>query len=253
VTLAIDPGLVTAFVLALVRASAWVLIAPPFNARGIPARVKIGLAAALALAIAPGVATGPMPLDTAGFVNALLTQVFAGLTLGFLTYLLLSAVQAAGSLIDVVAGYSIATLYDPLSDAAVPVFGRFYQVVAIALLFAVDGHILLVRGFMRSFDAVPITGVQLAHVDRVLTHDLGVFFVSAIEIAAPVVAVMFVTELALGVLSRAAPQMNIFALGFTVRVFVVLGIVAVALPLVLPAMRHLVEQAITQGAALFGS
>jgi len=252
VTFEIDPALVTGFVLALVRASAWVMVSPPFSTRGIPARVKIGLAAALALAAAPHVAGGggELPLATGAFVGAVVTQVVMGVLLGFMTLVLFSAVQAAGSLIDLFAGYSIATVYDPLSDTSTAVFGRFYNLVALTLLFATGAHLLLVRGFLTSFDAPALAMGDLGEVGRVLSHDLGVFFVAAVEIAVPVVAVLFMTEIALGLLARAAPQMNVFNLGFAARVVVALGFAALTLPLVGPALHNLVDLALRQGAGL---
>ncbi len=249
-TFTIDPALVTGFVLALVRATAWVLVAPPFSTRGIPARVKVGIAAALALAAAPHAAAAELPLSTGGFVGALIAQVTVGLLLGFLTMMLFAALQAAGSLIDLFAGYSIASIYDPLSDASAAVFGRFYNLVAVTLLFAIDGHLLLARGFLTSFEAVGLQLSDLGRIGELLTHDLGLFFVAAVEVAAPVVAVLFLTELALGVLARAAPQMNVFNLGFAARVIVALGFAAVTLPLVAPALRTLVATALRQTALL---
>ncbi|MCZ7527723.1 MAG: flagellar biosynthetic protein FliR [Acidimicrobiia bacterium] len=243
--LSVDPALVTGFVLGLVRASAWVFVAPPFSTRAIPIRVKVGLAAALALAAAPRVGEEPLPLDTASFVGALVLQVAVGLALGFLTLMLVSAVQAAGSLVDLFGGYSIATVYDPLADASAAVFGRFYQLLAVTLLFALDAHLLLVRGFLASFEAVPTSGLDLGDLNRVLTRDLGVFFAAAIEVAAPVLAVLFVAEIAMGLLARAAPQMNVFALGFSVRVVVALLLVGVSIPLLVPALENLVGRAVS--------
>jgi flagellar biosynthetic protein FliR len=228
-TFQIDPVAVTAFVLGLVRATAWVFASPPFNAKGVPGRVKIGIAAALALAAAPNVTQANIPLDTGGFIGALMTQVLVGLGLGFVTMLLFAAMQAAGSMIDMFAGFSIAQVY-----------GRFYQLLATTLLFALDGHLLLVKGFMTSFEAVPTSGLQLGDFSRLLTHDLSLFLVAAVEVAAPVLGVLFVAEVALGLLARAAPQMNIMNFAFGFRIVVALLLVGVAIPLVGPAVSNLI-------------
>jgi flagellar biosynthetic protein FliR len=240
VTFTIDPVAVTAFVLGLVRATAWVFAAPPFNAKGIPGRVKIGIAAALALAAAPTVTKAHVPLDTGGFIGALVTQVMVGLALGFVTMLLFAAIQAAGSLIDMFAGFSIAQVYDPLSQSTAAVFGRFYQLLATTLLFVTGGHLLLIRGFLTSFAAVPTSGLRLNDLGSLLTHDLSLFLVAAIEIAAPVLGVLFLAEVALGLLARAAPQMNIMNFAFGFRIVVALLLVGVALPLVAPALSNLI-------------
>jgi flagellar biosynthetic protein FliR len=237
----IDPALFTAFFLALVRASAWIFFAPPFNNKSIPTQVKAGLAGALALAAAPTLAH-TVPVDDAGFIGAIVTQAVIGVALALITQLLIAAIAAAGSLIDLFAGYSISSLYDPMADANAAVFGRFYQLVAITLLFAINGHLVLVRGFMTSFEAIGANGFSLNGLGELLTKDLGLFFVSAIEIAAPVLAVLFLTEIAMGLLSRAAPSMNVFELAFPIRVVVALLLVSVSLPLLIPGIRALVEQ-----------
>jgi flagellar biosynthetic protein FliR len=169
-----------------------------------------------------------------------MTQVLVGLGLGFVTMLLFAAIQGAGSLIDMFAGFSIAQVYDPLSQANAAVFGRFYQLLATTLLFALDGHLLLVKGFMTSFEAVPTTGLQLGDFSRLLTHDLSLFLVAAIEVAAPVLGVLFLAEVALGLLARAAPQMNIMNFAFGFRIIVALLLVGVAIPLVGPALSNLI-------------
>lgn len=239
--LAIDPGLFTGFFLALVRASAWVAFAPPFNNKAIPAQTKAGLAAALSLAAAPTLA-GDAQLGNAEFITSMVMQVAVGLALALITQLLIAALQAAGTLVDTFAGYSISTMYDPLADTSAAVFGRMYQLVAITLLFAINGHRVLVRGFLNSFDAIGTGGFEIDKFGSLLTRDLTLFFVAAVEIAAPVLAVLFLTEVAMGLLSRAAPAMNVFALAFPIRVAVALLLVGTSLPLLVPAISRLVGE-----------
>jgi flagellar biosynthetic protein FliR len=244
VTFTFDPVLVSAFALALVRASAWLFVAPPFNTRMIPMPVKAGVAAALALGAAPRIAEARLPMETGPFVGALVVQALVGITLGLLTLFLVSAIQAAGSFIDLFAGFSLSAVLDPMSDAQTSVFGRFYQLVAITLLFTTNAHLVLVNGFFRSFEAVPADGINSATAASLLTDTLGQFLVAALEVAGPVIACLFLTEMALGLLTRAAPQLNIFALAFPMRVVVALVIVAIALPLVGPAVGNLVDRAV---------
>jgi flagellar biosynthesis protein FliR len=244
VTVNFDPIIVTAFFLALVRATAWLFISPPFNSRLMPSGVKAGLAAALALTAAPHIADPKLSLGTAPFFGAVLTQVLVGATLGMLTLLLLSAISIAGSFIDLFAGFSLATQYDPMAGATVSIFGRFYDLVATTLLFVTNAHLILINGFYRSFEAVPASGLTTANIAKLLTDNLGVFFVAAIEVAGPVLACLFLTEVTLGLLARAAPSLNVFSLAFPVRVAVALLLVAVALPLIAPALDNLVHSAV---------
>jgi flagellar biosynthetic protein FliR len=245
VNIQFDPILMTAFFLALVRATAWIFSSPPFNSNMIPTAVKAGIAAALALAIAPHIKDPSLSLDTAPFIGALLSQVLIGLSLGMLTQLLFGAISAGGSLIDLFAGYSLAAVFDPISDHQAATFGRLYELLATTLLFATNAHLILVNGFFRSFEAIPAGAVTPGAVSKLLTDNLGVFLVSAIEVAGPVLACLFLAELTLGLLARAAPSLNVFSLAFPLRVAVALLVVAIALPLIGPALGNLVHASVS--------
>ena len=246
--LTLSPGLLVGFVLAAVRAAAWLFVSPPFNTRLVPTQVKVGLAAALALVTAPRLGTSEVPTEVVPLVVAALVQVGVGVVLGFVGLLLFSAVQAAGDLIDLFGGFTIAAAYDPFSLSQSSVFGRLYQLVAVVLLFAIDGHLLLVRGFVTSFDAVPATGLALGDLSDLLTRGLGVFFLAALEIAGPLLAALFLAEVVLGLLSRAAPHMNVFALSFPFKILLTLLLASVALPLLPGAVSGLLGQVLRAGA-----
>jgi flagellar biosynthetic protein FliR len=245
--------IVLGFVLAVVRAAAWLAVAPPFNTRMVPAQAKVAFAVALAIPVTPAVAAQAPPPEVGPLIVATLLQVGAGLALGFITQLVFAAVQAAGELIDLFAGFTIAATYDPFTNASQAVFGRFYQLLAIALLFAVDGHVLLVKGFLDSFAAMPTGAPDFGSISELLIEDLGMFFLAALEIAAPVLGVLFLTEVALGLLSKAAPQMNVFVLGFPIKILLTLTIVGLTLPLMGNALDRLVTTAISSGNAILGA
>lgn len=238
------------FLFALARTSAWMAIAPPFNTRLIPRLVKIGVAAALAVPMASQLPVDNMSMDTAPFVGQIVLQVFTGLALGFVTMMLFSAFQAAGELIDLAGGFSIMQVFDPYSNDRTSAFGRFYQLIATTILFVLNGHLLLVRGFMRSFEAVPPSGPSFDNLAQLLVRDVGVFMLAALEIAAPLLAALFLAEVALGILAKAAPQMNVFMLGFPFKILLTLLIVVFAVPLLPNAVGNIVERALDSGAAL---
>lgn len=232
-TISTTPAALTAFILVLVRTSAWLVIVPPFGSRVIPTQVKIGLAVALSLPVFPKmIDQAPDTLDVAPFVGAVALQVVIGLALGFLTYLLFAAVQAAGELVDLFGGFTVAPAYDPLGNSQSSTFGRFYQLLVVTLLFVTNGHLLLVNGFMRSFDAIGFQGRPLRDLSELFVGELSTFFVAAIEIAAPLLAALFLAEVALGILSRAAPQMNVFMLGFPAKILLTLVLTGLTLPLI---------------------
>jgi flagellar biosynthetic protein FliR len=245
VTFQFDPVVLTAFALALVRAAAWLFFSPPFNTRMIPTSVKAGIAASFALCAAPRIAAaGDVPTSTAGFLGALLTQVLIGVSLGLLTTVLVNALQAAGSLVDLFAGFSLAATYDPINGSQVAIFGRFYELLAITILFTSNAYLILVSGWFRSFEVVPASGLEITDIADMFTKNLGQFFIAAIEVAGPVLACLFLSELMLGVLSRAAPSLNVFSLAFPLRVLIALIVVGLALPLIGPAIGNLVNDAV---------
>lgn len=249
-TIEIAPALVSGYLLAMVRAAAWVFVCPPFGNRTVPTTVKVGLAAALALVVGPRLADQAVPLEAGPLLTAAVLQVAAGLALGFLGVLLFATFSFAGGLIDLVSGYSVAQLFDPGTSAPVSIFGQFYGVLATTLLFAIDGHLLLVRGFLTSFTAAPLTHLSTDALAELLTGDLALFFVAALEIAAPLLAALFLAEAALGLLSRAAPQMNVFQLGLPVKILVTLTLAGLAIPILPDAVSGMANQVVRQGVGL---
>lgn len=249
-TIEIAPALVSGYLLAMVRAAAWVFVCPPFGNRTVPTTVKVGLAAALALVVGPRLAEQAVPLEVGPLLTAAVLQVAAGLALGFLGVLLFATFSFAGGLIDLVSGYSVAQLFEPGTTAPVSIFGQFYGVLATTLLFAIDGHLLLVRGFLTSFTAAPLTHLSIDSLAKLLTGDLALFFVAALEIAAPLLAALFLAEAALGLLSRAAPQMNVFQLGLPVKILVTLTLAGLAIPILPDAVSGMANQVVRQGLGL---
>ena len=143
------------FVLALVRALAWLMIVPPFGNRAVmPTIATIGLAMSLALVVAPHVAGADVPLTLPSLIGAVAIQVLTGATLGFLVQVLLGAVTAAGSMADLFGGMVLPPSIDPLSTNQTPMLGQFYEQVAVVLLFAGNGELIIVDGFLRSFNSV---------------------------------------------------------------------------------------------------
>jgi flagellar biosynthesis protein FliR len=253
VTFELTTDAISGYLLALVRAAAWVAVSPPFGTRMVPVQVKVGFAAALSLALGPKLAAHGVPLEAGPLISAAVLQLGAGLALGFLAVLLFSAVQAAGNLIDLFSGLTMASVLDPMTSSTAAVFGRFYQLLATTLLFAINGHVMLVRGFLTSFEAAPLTSLDLATMGQLLTQDLAMFFLAAIEIAAPLLAALFLAEVVLGLLARAAPQMNVFVVGMPFKILVTLTLAGLAVPLLPGAIENLVTQIVRDGFGLMGA
>jgi flagellar biosynthesis protein FliR len=241
--LAAGEQLLAAFVLALARTGAFVLVTPPFNTRAVPTQARVALALALALPLtAPLEATAPR-LSSGELVLRLVVQVVTGLALGFFVLIAVAAVQAAGDLIDLVGGFNSSLALDPLMLTQTSVFGRLHQMVAVTVLFAADGHLMVIHGLSRSLQAMPDPAISWDAFGRALLGDVTGLLASALQIAAPILAAMLVADVSLGLLTRAAPALNAFALAFPVKILFTLllvGLVVVRLP---DAVHDLVQHA----------
>lgn len=232
--------------LGAVRSAAWLLISPPFNTRMIPGQIKAVLAVALALPVAPQLSRDLPDLTVPALIGAVVLQVVTGAALGFLTYLAFAAVQAAGDLIDIFGGFALAAAYDPLSMSQNSVFGKIHQLLALTLLFVTNAHLLVIRGFLSSYDVIPVTdGVDISRLGRSLIGGIDDFFVAALEIAAPLIAVLFLADVGLGLLTRVSPQLNAFSLGFPIKIFITLALIGFTFPL-LPSVVEGVAEAGTR-------
>ena len=232
--------------LASARAGAWLAVCPPFSTRGIPVVVKGLLSVAIAVPMTPLVARQlPTPVTTPVIIAGLVEQVAIGMALGFVSLLLFSALQSAGNLLDLFGGFSLAFSIDPFGYQGNAVFGRFYNIMATALLFGTDAHQMVLRGFTLSYKAVPRNGnLSWEVLSRTVTVGMGEMFVAALQIAGPLVAVLFATDISLGLLSRAAPALNPFNLGFPAKILLTLAILGSALTLLPSAIASLTDKAV---------
>ncbi len=238
---------VEAVMLAGVRLTAFLVIAPPFSFAGIPARIKAMLGIGLAIAVAPRVTQGYTTLDTGPFLVAIVMQLIVGLFLGFLVMMAFSAVQSAGNLIDLFGGFQLAQAFDPQSLVNGAQFTRLFHMAALALLFSTDGYQLILAGLMRSFDAIPVNlTLSAAPNPEILVTAFSQLFLSALQIAGPMIIVLFLADVGLGLLTRVAPAINAFALGFPLKILITVvfaGVVFLALPRVVSAITQDVLQA----------
>ncbi|WP_433792344.1 flagellar biosynthetic protein FliR [Actinoplanes sp. CA-252034] len=242
-----------AIMLGAVRTGAWMMVCPPLNSRLIPGQVKALLSVGLTLPMAPYLTTTVPSLETRDLIFAAALQVFVGASLGFFTLMLFSAIQAAGDLLDLFSGFTLASTYDPFSQSSASIFGRFYNLVALTLLFAGDGHQMILRGFLQSFRTLPLDATfSTETLSRLLLEGIGEMFVAAVQIAGPLIAVLFLADVALGLLNRVAPALNAFQLGFPIKIFLVVTLSGIAIAMLPGALDTLVEKAVTVVVRLSG-
>lgn len=207
---------IAAFFYPLARILALIAAAPPFSNAAVPLRVKAALGLALALALAPALPAIPAisPASGAGLM-LLAQQMLIGATMGFAFRLVISAIDFAGELIGLQMGLGFATFYDPNNTAQTPVISEFLSLLGLLVLLSMNGHLMMLATLLRSFEALPIGASLLgAGSWSNLAHAGAIIFASGLMLALPVVCALLITNVALGVLTRAAPQLNLFAVGF---------------------------------------
>jgi flagellar biosynthetic protein FliR len=229
---AIGPVHVLAFFLVLARVAPLFVIAPLFSSSYLPTQVKavvaIGLGIGLTGVAAHGqrIPTGPLPI--AGLV---LEQLLVGGALAFALAAMFAAIQSAGSILDAIAGFSFGAMLNPLTGTQDAILTQLYTLVGTAVFIAFGGDGWALRGVAQTFRLVPLTGrVQLTSIVSGSYTLFTSICTSALELGAPVVLAVIVTDVAFGMVSRIMPQLNVFAIGFPVRVGVAIVAVTASLP-----------------------
>lgn len=220
--------------LASVRMTAFLFLAPPFSFNAIPGRVKAMLAIGLSLAVSPAITKNYRTLETADFLMALVMELLVGAVLGLLVMLVFSALQAAGGLIDMFGGFSMAQGFDPLSMINGAQFTRLFQMTALALMFSSGAYQIIIGGITRSFTAFPIGGgMDLSAPVAAMASGISQMFLASVQIAGPLLVVLFLADVGLGLLTRVAPALNAYTMSFPIKILVTLtlvGMIFIALP-----------------------
>jgi flagellar biosynthetic protein FliR len=250
-TLAGEP--LIAYLLASVRIVAWLSLVPPFSSRAVPAMAKVVLSLGLAFAVTP-VMSDQIPVGFAELAVNVVTQVLIGAGMGFVTYLLFQAIATAGSLIDMFGGFALAQGFDPLGLTMNTVFGKFHQMLATMLLFASGGHLLVIGGLLKTFEFLPLgTGPHLSGPTDLLVTAMSMFFTTAVQIALPMIAVLFIADLGLALLTKVAPQLNAINVMFPAKIGLTLLLVGLSFPVLPEAMSRLVDLANQATATIAGA
>lgn len=219
------------FLLILTRVTAMLLALPLFGGPGVPAQVKIGLGALCALLLMPAVAPGPAVAHVGDLLVLVAQEVFVGLSMGFVVSLTFYALQVAGHLMDVPIGFGMVNVLDPHFGGQIPILGQFYNSLATLIFFTINGHHALLRALAASYGIIPLGGAAWhGGLMEVVVGTVAGMFSLGVRIAVPVIAAAFLTDVALGIVSRAVPQINVFITGYPIKIAVGILVVAVALP-----------------------
>lgn len=239
-------GWIGAYLFPFFRILALLSTAPVFGAPQITIRLRIGLAMAIAMLLAP--VLPPMPaVEALSVASALLIgqQIMIGAAMGLVMRIVFAAVEYAGQVISLQMGLGFATLFDPQNGAQSPVIGQFFSLLATLAFLATNGHLLMIAALSESFRVFPVAlGHTIdGHAWRMLVEWGGAIFRIGIILALPVMAVLLVTNVALAILSKASPQLNIFVIGFPL----LLGLGFWSLVVVLPYLTPILNGGLAQG------
>ncbi|MGI4779770.1 MAG: flagellar biosynthetic protein FliR [Janthinobacterium lividum] len=221
--------------------------APIFSSRAFPIRARIGLAFLISLCAQATLVGQPgVGLNDAAALGTLLQQVGIGMAIGFTVRLVFTAIELAGELVGLQMGLNFASFFDPMANAQVSAVSRFFGNIAVLLFIAINGHLTVLMAIVKSFDAFPIGASLLQAFARVRVYELGAdLFASGLWIALPMVGLLLFVNLTLGVISRVAPQMNIYAIGFPVTLTAGLAGIVLVLPMMEQPLLALMERMLT--------
>jgi flagellar biosynthetic protein FliR len=237
-----------AFLYPFLRILAMMSSAPLFSHESVPMMVRVGLAFAITFVVAVTLppATFVSPLSMAGAV-LIVQQVLVGVAIGLAMQLVFAAVTLAGDLIGLQMGLSFAAFVDPQNSEQAPLVGGFLTLILMLVFLAINGHLALIAAMVDSFTVMPVgpNGWKALDAMRLVEAGSGLF-ATGVAISLPVVGALLLVNLTLGVLTRTAPQLNLFAVGFPVTLAVGILMLVLAMPFALPAL----QQALERGLAL---
>jgi flagellar biosynthesis protein FliR len=220
------------FILVLARVTPLFVIAPLFSSQIIPPHVRGIIAVGISIGLAPIALHGQhVPSDPVALLGLVVEGLLVGLGFAFTLAVLMGAIESAGSVIDVLSGFSYGQLINPMNNQESAVIARFYSLVGTLIFLVIDGDAWTIRGLARTFQLVPLTsGPRLKSLVGGAEQVFTTVFASALEVAAPVLVALLITDVAFGVVSRVVPQLNVFAVGFPTKVAVALLVVGASLP-----------------------
>jgi len=247
--LGVTPGWSAAFLLTVLRLSAALVVIPLFGANGVPAQTKIGLALLIALVILPLSATPEqtVPTDLLPFALLAGSEALVGLAMGIATLMVFQALEMGATIVGYQIGFGLGEVFDPLTGATTQSMTQFYRLLATLVFFAVNGHHMVVLALVRTFEVVPAGSADLSLIagDRVAPFFTSLF-IAAVRIALPVTGALLLTDLAMGLVARTVPQINVLVEGFPIKITIGVLVLAASVPLLTSFMAAVFAQSLPQ-------
>jgi flagellar biosynthetic protein FliR len=239
---------VASFFLVLARIGPLFVVAPLFSSKMIPLRAKGVAAVALAVGLSPmALGDEKVATDALSLAGSIGKEALVGFAFAFAIAVLFAAVSVAGSFIDTLIGFSYGGLVDPVNGNQSSVLSQLYTLVGVMIFIAIGGDTWMIQGLARTYDLVPLNEMPaIGALVGGAQHTFSSIFVSAVQIAAPVLIALIITDAAFGVVSRVMPQLNVFAVGFPAKILVGFLIVAASLPFVAGWIGNELQRSVMQ-------
>uniref|UniRef100_E6QR66 Flagellar biosynthetic protein FliR n=1 Tax=mine drainage metagenome TaxID=410659 RepID=E6QR66_9ZZZZ len=233
-----------AFLWPLTRILGLISTAPVFGHNSVPVMAKIGLGVLLAIIVAPNLTHLPdvNPASLPGIL-ILIQQFIIGTAMGFAMNITFIAVDMAGSIISMTMGLSFASFFDPQAQGQTTVISQFLTLLATLVFLSINGHLVLIKNLIDSFYTLPIGMWPGNHIFLQMVDWSGIIMHAGVQLSLPIIAALLITNIALGILTRAAPQLNLFGIGFPITI----GVGFLTLALTLPYLAMPVQKVLQQG------
>ena len=239
---------IAAFIWPLTRILGLIAAAPLFGNVSVPAQLKLMFGVMLALIVGPGLHNLPDvdPMSMAGIL-ILIQQMVIGLSMGFAMRIVFAGVEMAGEIIGLTMGFGFATFFDPQSQGRSSAISQFLSLLVLMIYLATNVHLMMISALFDSFNTLPIAAGPLgANVMQKIAVWGGIVFSAGVQLSLPIVAALLITNAALGILTRAAPQLNIFGIGFPIALGAGLIMISLALPYMATPFGRLLQEGVDQ-------
>ena len=227
-------GHAAVFLLLMTRTTGLFMMAPFFGSLNIPMMIRAGAAVAFAVVLFPvvdGLGQVAAPETLMGFGFAVLAELFIGWLIGFVSYVCFAAITMAGKVMDMQVGFAVVNVMDPTSGQQMPLIGSFLYNLGIIVFLVTNGHHMIITALAESYRLVPLAAMQPSlSLPMMIVDFTGGIFITGMKIAMPVTFAILLLNVALGILARTMPQMNIFVVGIPMQLMVGIGVLAMLLP-----------------------
>ncbi|MBU5314242.1 flagellar type III secretion system protein FliR [Tissierella carlieri] len=219
------------FLLVMVRTSGIFIFSPFFSSQNIPNIMKIGLSFSVSLLITSTLSISP-DFSNEILILLILKELMVGVIIGFISYAFFSAFYVMGQIVDMKIGFGMANVIDPQNRIQVPLMGNFYYILSFLLLMSFNGHHLIISALVDSYKFLPIGGFKYTgDTMNLLINSLSKSFEIGFKLSTPIVAIIFLTDVVLGIISKTIPQMNVFVVGMPLKVLIGLLIILISMPI----------------------